>query len=107
MLFDIIIGILICGLYVIIIQNNTRLTKHSDLQLVIIKDIDRIDFLKMDIEKSEFDLIMNLGKKEFEKINQMSFEYHCDPTSMVDRLNEFNFNVELIESASEIYAYKE
>ncbi|MCH7567792.1 MAG: FkbM family methyltransferase [Nanoarchaeota archaeon] len=41
-----------------------------------LKKLPKIDFLKMDCEGAEYEILMNLTKKELSKIKKISMEYH-------------------------------
>lgn len=60
----------------------------------------KIDFLKLDLEGAEYDLLDNLGMDDFENIGQVfvEFHHHCidshdfnDTKRMVDKIKTFGF----------------
>lgn len=75
----------------------------------LIKDlkIKKIDFLKMDIEGSEYDVIKSMTEDVAEKITQMSIEVH-EPKktpALLKKLEQFGFKTREYPG-KEIYAYK-
>ena len=58
-------------------QNNSRdvIIKRLD-QVIREHKIDKIDFLKIDCEGSEYDILDSLTSESFEKINVISLEFH-------------------------------
>ena len=54
-----------------------------------LKNMDRIDFLKMDCEGSEYPIFYSLGKKELSKIKKISLEYHNYGSERGEDLRKF------------------
>ena len=55
-----------------------------------INDINKIDYLKIDTEGGEYDIILNTPKEILKKVDKIVMEYH-------DYLSPLNNHVELIE----------
>jgi len=45
-------------------------------QIIIDRKLNKIDFLKMDIEGAEYDVLLNTPKKYLNKISKIALEYH-------------------------------
>ncbi len=63
----------------------------------IIKTLPRVDFLKMDCEGAEYDILFSLSKNEMKKIKKISMEYHNYALRNGEEIARFlkdnNFNV--------------
>lgn len=73
----------------------------------LIEEYNKIDFLKMDIEGSETEIIENLDFDVCSKINQISFEYH--DSNMISKTKEklTSLGYTIIEYPNhEIYCFK-
>lgn len=68
--------------------------------------IDKIDYLKMDVEGTETGIINTMTKENANRITQISFEYHedADPEVLSKKLNELGFDTEHFRELREIYA---
>jgi len=55
-------------------QVNVRMTTLKEVCSLF--DLTKIDLLKIDIEGAEYDLLENLSKEDFKKIDQISVEFH-------------------------------
>lgn len=64
----------------------------------IIRMEGKIDLLKLDIEGAEFDVIKQLSKYEFNRIDQMFIEFHANPKELEDILIGNNYTVEYRDS---------
>lgn len=60
--------------------------------------VDRCDFLKIDCEGGEFEIILNAHPATLKKISHIAMEYHSDPSSLSDYLRKYGFVVELNET---------
>tara|TARA_Y100000310_G_scaffold158082_2_gene157521 strand:+ start:3277 stop:4038 length:762 start_codon:yes stop_codon:yes gene_type:complete len=76
-----------------------------------LKDKKQVDFLKMDCEGGEYDILLNLKKNEIKKIKKISMEYHNyegrDGEEIVSFLRENGFKVRVIKEGKQfgtIYA---
>lgn len=83
-------------------NKNLQQIKTINLQQIIEKNaIKRIDILKMDIEGSEYEVFYTIPPTMFEKIGQISMEYHDKDTAqnngvaLKNFLNVQGFNVSL------------
>jgi FkbM family methyltransferase len=72
-----------------------------------------IDYLKMDVEGAEYEIIKNLSKKDADIIKQISMEPHDDEKNaeMVERLESLGFTVHAFRTEAggrvdEYYAHK-
>ena len=95
------------------IKNN-----YYDVETITLKDIfernkiKKVDFVKIDIEGMEFDLIENLEDSIFQKINKFLIEYHdfyfTDGSQKLEKLkNKLNFmGYEIVTKHKFIYATK-
>lgn len=58
-------------------QNDFEEVKVESFRNFIAKEaIQHIDFLKMDIEGGEYDILLNLSDNDFKKIKRIAMEYH-------------------------------
>jgi len=57
------------------LSNDSYTIKTTTLDKEV-EDIGKVDLLKLDIEGSEIDVILNTSSDTFEKINQITLEYH-------------------------------
>lgn len=75
----------------------------------IIEDnkLDKIDYLKMDIEGAEYSVIEEMSQAVADKISQISMETHIENknSKLIKNLKSLGFTVEE-HKRSEIYAYK-
>lgn len=66
-----------------------------------IKKIPRIDFLKIDCEGAEYEILFSLSKAEFQKIKKISMEFHnygkYTGKDLAKVLHSNNFKVKLIQ----------
>ena len=95
------------------IKNN-----YYDVETITLKDIfdrnkiQKVDFIKIDIEGMEFDLIENLEDSIFQKIDKFLIEYHdfyfTDGSQKLEKLkNKLNFmGYEIVTKHKFIYATK-
>ena len=101
-----------------IIMNKIEYIDYEVYTINLYNIIDKygfIDYLKMDIEGSEYDVIDNINNELANKIDQISIEIH-EPLYkypiLIDKLKELKFKVILfddpaiVNKVSEIYAYK-
>lgn len=51
--------------------------------------LERIDFLKMDCEGAEYEILLNTPLEILRSINKMSIECHCHPTYSIKDLKVF------------------
>lgn len=94
-------------------NDNSVQVNQYDVPLISIKGlmedqgIDRIDYLKMDIEGAEYDALFALDQDTADKINQMSFETHniSRNPKLVEHLESLGFTVEKHDK-DEYYAYR-
>lgn len=63
-----------------------------------------VDYLKMDIEGAEFDVIGSMTEELAARIAQMSLEYHRDCAPLVDKLESLGYEVLHVPENQEIYA---
>lgn len=56
--------------------------------------IERCDFLKMDIEGKEFDVLPTIPQEIWDKIDYVAMEYHGNPEPLKDVLTENGFKVD-------------
>lgn len=72
--------------------------------------IERCDFLKIDTEGSEYEILFNMDKKHLGNVSRIAIEYHDHPDYNVHDLGEFlkqnNFEVEFLPNSMILYAYK-
>lgn len=74
--------------------------------------LDTVDYLKMDIEGAEQEVIENLDKLLSDRIRQISLEFHSndklknDISIIINKLTYFGFKVELF-THDEVFAWKE
>ena len=52
------------------------------------QSIEQVDYLKMDIEGGEYDILFSLGKEEFSKIQEVQMEYHPLKETPISELKE-------------------
>jgi FkbM family methyltransferase len=77
----------------------------------ILKIEKEINLLKLDIEGSEFKVIENLSKENYNNINQLFIEFHADSKPIVNTLKNMGYKVEYRNSTENntvgfIYAKK-
>lgn len=90
-------------------------TKNSvDVETTTLSEIftrnslEKCDFLKMDCEGAEFDILMNLSDEYFEKIKKICLEYHhidgsnFTVTNLNKKLQSHNFVVRIIPHSEKI-----
>ena len=83
--------------------------------LIIQNNIDRINFLKMDCEGGEYEILFNCDKDVIDKIDKIAMEYHdhlanYDVSSLEDFLKEHGFKYIKIPSSEimgTLYAWKD
>lgn len=83
--------------------------KTITLKDVFIKNkIDYCDFLKIDCEGAEYEILYNAPKKYLDKIKSITLEYHKNgnPLELKNFLEEANFKVKIDKVAELIYAWK-
>lgn len=70
-------------------------------------NLNYVDFLKMDIEGAEYEVIHNMSQETADKIKQISMETHNPKKNknLIKKLKEFGYEVEE-HKGLEIYAYK-
>jgi FkbM family methyltransferase len=65
------------------------------IQCITLEDIfndnklEKINFLKIDCEGAEYEILFNTPKEIFEKIDRISMEYHSDSQNLNTKLKEF------------------
>jgi len=87
--------------------------KEYEIDLITIQDIineynvDKIDYIKMDIEGAEYSIINNMTQELADKISQISMETHQPNKNpgLIKKLNNLGFKVEE-HKGLEIYAYR-
>lgn len=62
-------------------------------EVFYLNNLERCDFLKMDCEGSEFEIIGKTPNRIFSRIDHMAMEYHRDPKEIKDRLAKLGFLV--------------
>lgn len=100
-------------------SNNYGQSKAVDISVIRLTDIftlckiNRIDFLKMDIEGAEYDIFFNTPKSVFSKIKHISMEYHTINNMHVGQLKNIlqknKFKVIIKKERKEfgmLYAYR-
>ena len=70
--------------------------------------IDKCDFLKIDCEGAEYEILYNTPKEYLDKINSITMEYHenGDIQELRRFLKKANFNVSVDKIAELLYAWK-
>ncbi len=87
-------------------RNSIKLDEYQNVETIDLstylktQNIKKIDFLKMDIEGGEYDILYNLKKETFDVIDRISMEYHyVDESKNGDELKKFlikmNYSVEI------------
>ncbi len=74
-----------------------------------VHDLNHCDFLKMDCEGSEFEILLNAPPAILQKIKHMVIEYHFEPQAIIQLLTTLGFKVERKETSNglgHIYADK-
>jgi len=73
----------------------------------ILKEIKFCDFLKIDCEGAEYEIILNTNKKVLDNIKIISMEYHKngDPIKIIKHLKKAGFNVTLKKSDLEGFGF--
>ena len=62
--------------------NNTKLNKHEEIDCITIQSLfdenilDKIDFLKIDVEGAEVDILNSISDDIYKKIKKITIEYH-------------------------------
>lgn len=82
-------------------STEVRLRRISDV--VREQDIDRIDLLKIDVQKSELDVLEGIDEKDWAKIHQIVVEVHDLESRLkrvVQRLESMGFEVEVGQEAA-------
>jgi FkbM family methyltransferase len=69
--------------------------------------IERINFLKLDCEGAEYDILYNLPLEYYTKIDRISMEYHGDKNEVVRRSQANALVAHLIKAGFRIDAYVE
>lgn len=87
--------------------NEYDVTTTSLSEIINDNNIEYIDYLKMDIEGSEYPILFNMNKKIADKIGQMSIETHLPSKNaeLIKHLKTLGFKVEE-HTGLEIYAFK-
>lgn len=94
--------------------------KTTKVKTIKIKDllntfgIDKIDYLKMDVEGAEHGILKTMDYKIAQKINQISVEVHPIPNDknvkplmfLIKKLQELGYSLELFPEEAEIYAIR-
>jgi FkbM family methyltransferase len=99
-----------------LVLDKDEFTKEAEYQEVkslnineALKDIKKVDFLKMDIEGAEYEVIESCSKKTFNKIHKLVLEYHLfngkSPSVLKDRLSEFYSEVVIDEPRNAQFGY--
>ena len=75
--------------------------------ILMLEDVENIDYLKMDIEGSEYEVIESLTQEQADKIFQISIELHDQSrdSKLIKKLNNFGFETKLFPP-NELYAFK-
>lgn len=85
-----------------------RGNKHTtyEVETVRLNDIaGKIDYLKLDVEGSESDIIKKLTSSDVSRIMQISIEIHNkDHDSLISHLNEIGYKTKWFEKYKELYA---
>jgi hypothetical protein len=63
-------------------------------------------FLKIDCEGCEYDIVLNSDDNVFERIQDLSLEYHGNPKVIMSRLEKFGYHVRLRKGTKIICAAK-
>lgn len=88
----------------ILSQNNYRLVKTTNLNdFVRSMSLNKIDFLKIDCEGSEGDIVSSTTRKTWGKIRQIAIEYHNNVSLLSNieistKLANYGFNVRTVKS---------
>ena len=74
----------------------------------ILSDIEKVDYLKMDIEGSEYDVIETMTQEVADKISQLSYEDHTKHRVVEahEKLKELGFNIKHFAEMDETYAWR-
>jgi FkbM family methyltransferase len=64
----------------------------------IIENIGEIDFVKMDCEGCEFQVLLSCGRLHLKRIRKMVVEYHSNPEKIIKHLEDSGFFVDLENS---------
>lgn len=93
-------------------QKETRAEKISFKDFI--KTISKIDFLKIDCEGAEYEILFSLNKKELQKIKKISLEFHnygkYTGEDLAKFLHKSDFKIKLIKDGKmfgRIYALNE
>ncbi|RAM51557.1 MAG: hypothetical protein C6Y22_10875 [Hapalosiphonaceae cyanobacterium JJU2] len=76
----------------------------------IIEELDRVDFVKMDVEGVEFEILVNCSKSSLNKIKRIALEYHPESgsvDSLVEHLEKVGFKTSLWKERRLLYAWRE
>jgi FkbM family methyltransferase len=94
------------------LKNNAKIKEYNVDVITLDKimelyDLETIDFLKMDIEGGEYDVIDSINKDLAKKIKQISLETHNvnKNPSLIKKLKSLGYSVEEHDGL-EIYAYR-
>jgi len=72
-------------------------------------NLDQINFLKIDCEGAEYEILFNTPKDVFKKIDKISLEYHSSSSNLNTELKNFlrnmNFDIILIDKPTEHILY--
>ncbi|QMU53927.1 MAG: FkbM family methyltransferase [Nitrosopumilus sp.] len=96
--------------YVTGISNKIKIETKSFSKIV--QKFDKIDFLKIDCEGSEYDILYSLKKPEFKKIKYIALEYHEFDDNLKHTANELSnylrdngFLTQIIPNTSQSYGF--
>lgn len=87
------------------------------IQCITLKDIfndnklEKINFLKIDCEGAEYEILFNTSQNILKKIDKISLEYHSDSLELNEKLKKFlenmNFKVIVIKTPNQILCAKQ
>ena len=83
-----------------------RFVKDADADIIEDRGIDRIDFLKLDVEGAEYDILLNCPDEMLTKVRRIVMEYHefdadkRNHEDLVKRLNSQGFTVTVEKGVS-------
>ncbi len=79
--------------------NNFENIKSTNLKEIFEENkIEQCNLLKLDCEGAEYEILLNVSKEEYKKINQIFLEYHIDNNEnllkeLITKLKENNFRI--------------
>lgn len=82
---------------------------HTTTLRNLFKQLEQVDYLKLDIEGSEHGVFETLDEVTAKKIKQFSMEIHtvngCSKEALIDQVQQLGFSTELFDEF-ELYAYR-